>query len=156
MSSGMRSGISSGTVGTQSTFYQNNSILQAITNEETVVNNNVPIQKPGDLRYSRKKTEEYLLNKSHPKGGSKASFFENVLGYRTQDSRAFHKAIVASIIGQSPTSTTKTEFGIKHRYNVTIQGKNQNYVSANVVVVIQKDTHRITYRIITVYPDVKE
>ena len=49
-----------------------------------------------------------------------------------------------------------TSYGIKHTYHTTLIGKDGANISANVVVVVQKDNKRITYKIITVYPDKKE
>ena len=45
-----------------------------------------------------------------------------------------------------------TEF----RFDTKLIGKNGSEISANVVVVIQKDNGRTTYKIVTVYPDKKE
>ena len=42
---------------------------------------NTPVSKTGDVRYSHKKTVDYLLNPNHPQGGSKAKFMKDVLGY---------------------------------------------------------------------------
>lgn len=117
--------------------------------------NNVPIKSSRDVRYSKKKTEGYLLNSNHPKGGSKAKFMKEVLGYSQSDSRVFHKNVVDSITGKVPTKSEITPFGIKHTYNTELKGNNGQYISANVVVVIQKDNGRITYKIVTVYPDKK-
>lgn len=117
--------------------------------------NNVPVNAPKDLRYSKKKTEGYLLNINHPVGGSKAKFMKEVLGYSQDDSKLFHKNIVASLIGKSPTKSETTQFGIKHTYHTKIIGKSGKSVSANVVVIIQKDNGRITHKIITVYPNKK-
>jgi len=157
MSSGASSGISNGTSGAQGNVEQMNSEAAAIQNEQKIsASVNAPIHQPGDLRYSRKKTEGYLLNKNHPKGGSKAKFMEDVLGYSKSDSRSFHKAVTESIIGKTPVKTQQTEYGLKHTFQTSIKGKNGAYTKANVVVVIQKDNHRTTYKIITVYPDRKE
>lgn len=117
--------------------------------------NNFPIKSSRDVRYSKKKTEGYLLNSSHPKGGSKAKFMKEILGYSQSDSRAFHKNVVDSLIGKAPSKSEITPFGIKHTYNTKLKGINSQYISANVVVVIQKDNNRITYKIVTVYPDKK-
>ena len=117
--------------------------------------NNAPVNSPKDVRYSRKKTEGYLLNTNHPKGGSKAKFMKDVLGYSQSDSKTFHKNVVASLIGKTPTKSETTPFGIKHTYNTKITGKDGKSVSANVVVVIQKDNGRITHKRVTVYPDKK-
>lgn len=115
-----------------------------------------PIKKAGDLRYSKKKTETYLLNESHPVGGSKAKFMKEVLGYEKTDSKLFHKNIISAIIGKSPDKSNKTDYGLKHTYNVKLIGKNGKSVNANVVIVIQKDNGRKTYKTVTVYPDKKE
>lgn len=157
MSSGGYSGVTNGTAGAQGSLDQMNAEIQAKENEKNVSSKAAaPIQKAGDLRYSRKKTEGYLLNKNHPQGGSKAKFMEEVLGYSKTDSKRFHKSIVESIIGKTPNKTQQTQFGLKHTYNTIVKGKNGKYTSANVVVVIQKDNNRTTYKIITVYPDRKD
>lgn len=96
-----------------------------------------------------------MLNINHPKGGSKAKFMKDVLGYSSTDSKLFHKNIVKSIIGKSPDISEITPFGIKHTYKTKLIGKKGGSVCANVVVVIQKDNSRITYKIVTVYPDKK-
>ncbi len=157
MSSGGYSGVTNGTSGVQGSLEQMNAELQAKENEKSVsAKATAPIQKAGDLRYSRKKTEGYLLNKDHPQGGPKAKFMEEALGYSKSDSKRFHKSIVESIIGKNPDKTRQTKFGLKHTYNTILKGKNGKHTSANVVVVIQKDNNRTTYKIITVYPDRKD
>lgn len=117
---------------------------------------NVPVKKLGDVRYSQKKTEGYLLNPEHPVGASKAKFMRDVLGYTQGDGKLFHKNVVLSIIGMVPKKTEITQFGVKHTYQVTLRSKANKEVSANVVIVIQKDNKRITYKLVTVYPDKKE
>ena len=117
--------------------------------------NSAPVNSSKDVRYSKKKTEGYLLNPSHPKGGAKAKFMKDVLGYSQSDAKIFHKNVVSSLVGKSPAKSEVTPFGIKHTYKTKITGKDGKSVSANVVVVIQKDNVRITYKIVTVYPDKK-
>ena len=117
---------------------------------------NAPISSLREVRYSKKKTEGYLLNSEHPIGYAKAKYMKDVLGYSKSDSKLFHKNVVTAIVGKIPTKSTETQFGIKHNYNnVQIIGKAGKTVSANVVVVIQKDNGRVTYKIVTVYPDKK-
>ena len=115
-----------------------------------------PVSKAGDVRYSQKKTEGYLLNSSHPQGGPKAKFMKDVLGYGKNDSKIFHKNVVESIKGITPTKTSTTPYGTKHTYNTELIGKNGGKVKANVVVVNQKDNGRVTYKIVTVYPGKKD
>ena len=112
-----------------------------------------PVSRTGNVRYSQKKTEGYLLNTEHPKGGSKAKFMKDVLGYTQSDSKLFHENVTKSILGKTPTKTDTTQYGVKHTYHTTLVGKNGQSVSAWVVVVIQKDHGQVTYKIITVYPD---
>ena len=50
---------------------------------------NIPINLLKDVRYNKKKIEDYLLNINHPKGGSKAKFMKDVLGYSFTDSKFF-------------------------------------------------------------------
>ena len=115
-----------------------------------------PVLRTGDVRYSQKKTESYLLNTEHPKGGSKAKFMKDVLGYTQSDSHIFHKNVVDAITNKTPDKTVNTPYGLRHTYHTELIGKNGNKVKANVVVVIQKDNGRTTYKIVTVYPDKKE
>ena len=115
-----------------------------------------PVTATKDVRYSKKKTEGYLLNPSHPVGGAEARFMKDVLGYSQSDSHLFHKNVAESLVGKTPSKTEKTPYGIKHTYHTKIIGKNGDVVSANVVVVIQKDNRRTTYKLVTVYPDKKE
>ncbi len=115
-----------------------------------------PISKHGDVRYSAKKTQGYLLNTEHPKGGSKARFLRDVLGYTANDSKKFHNVVVGAIINREPTKTIQTQYGLKHTYHTVLIGKDGKSVSANVVAVVQKDNKRMTYKIVTVYPDKKE
>jgi len=115
-----------------------------------------PIKTDKDLRYSKKKTVGYLLNPDHPIGGAKAKFMKEVLGYSQKDAKLFHKNVVSSIKNKSPEKTVKTAFGIKHTYHTKLVSKDGKAVQANVVVVVQKDNGRITYKIVTIYPDKKE
>ena len=117
--------------------------------------NEIPVNSPRDVRYSKRKTEGHLLNPDHPKGSSKAKFMKEVLGYSQSDSKLFHKNVVDSLIGKNPTKSETTPFGTKHTFNTKLIGKDGKSVSANVVVVIQKDNGRITHKIVTVYPDKK-
>lgn len=121
----------------------------------TPILKNIPVKKSGDVRYSKQKTEGYLLNENHPIGGPKAKFMKEVLGYHKSDAKLFHKNIVNAITGVSPSSSVKTPYGEKHTYHVSLIGKDGKSVSAKVVVVIQKDNGRTTHKIVTVYPDKK-
>ena len=62
---------------------------------------------------------------------------------------------LSSLVGKTPVKSEVTQFGTKHTYKTEITEKDGKSVRANVVVVIQKDNGRITYKIVTVYPDKK-
>lgn len=114
-----------------------------------------PITKKGAVRYNAQKIEGYILNDTHPIGAAKARFMKDVLGYTQSDAKLFHQNVVRSIMGQQPVKTETTKFGEKHTYKTKLISKNGSSVTANVVVVIQKDNGRVTYKIVTVYPDKK-
>lgn len=117
---------------------------------------NAPVTSQSSVRYSKKKTEGYLLNTEHPIGAAKAKFMKEVLGYDKSDSHLFHKNVVRSIMGKTPIKTEQTQFGTKHTFKTKLISKNGSSVTVNVIVVIQKDNGRITHKIVTVYPDKKE
>lgn len=117
---------------------------------------NKPVTKRSDVRYNAKKIQGYLLNIEHKQGGSKARFMRDVLGYTAKDSKVFHNNIVDAIINREPSQTVQTPYGLKHTYHTMLISKSGESFCANVVVVIQKDNKRVTYKIVTVYPDKKE
>ena len=121
----------------------------------------IPVTKPEGVlcikvRFNKKKTEGYLLNQDHPTGGSKAKFMREVLGYTKSDSKLFHKNGVSAIQNKTPTNKEITPHGLKYTFHVKLIGKNEKYGSANVVVVVQRDNRRKTYKIVTVIPAKKE
>lgn len=52
-----------------------------------------------------------------------------------------------------PIKSEITQYGIKYTYRIKLRGRNSLSISANIVVVIQKDNKSNIFRIITVYPD---
>jgi hypothetical protein len=108
-----------------------------------------------DVIYDAVKIKDYLLNENHPIGGAKAKFMKEVLGYSTDDAELFHKNVIVAIKDKIPSSSEKTPYGMKYAYHTELVGKAGVKVSTNVIVVIQKDNEKTTYRIITVYPDKK-
>lgn len=102
------------------------------------------------IAYSKSKNENYLLNKNHPVGKSKAKFFSEELGYNKGDGMKLNKAFNNAIVGKKPIKEVVTDFGTKLTFNVKVKGLNGK--SANVTIVIQKDKGKSNYRIITAYP----
>ena len=77
------------------------------------------------------------------------------MGYKQGDGEKLHNAIADAINGKLPNVVTKTNFGVKYTFNIKIRGNDGNYNSANVVVVVQNDKGKVTWRTITLYPGKK-
>jgi len=108
----------------------------------------------GNTQYNGKKMEEYLLNPNHPKGGSKAIFLKDVLGYGSGDGKLLHGRILSAVASAEPTTIVSTEYGVKYHYEIKLPSK-EGGKTANVVVVLQRDNSKDKYRIITLYPGKK-
>ncbi len=97
-----------------------------------------------------------MLNSEHPIGGAKAKFFKETLGYSDGDSEKLHKAICEAVNNKIPNKVEITLYGIKSKFEVKLNGSNEKYGSANVVVVIQSDYGKSEWRIITIIPGEKD
>jgi hypothetical protein len=102
------------------------------------------------------KYEKYLLDLNHKKGGSKAKFLKEVLGYKLGDGEKLHKAILEGIKNKQPDNVENTNYGVKYTFNTSIKGLDGKYEQANVIVVVQNDNGKVTWRIVTLYPGKKE
>lgn len=118
---------------------------------------------PGDIvgtkmqiDYIPDKMDNYLLKLDHPKGGSKAKFLHDVLGYQTGDGRLLYDNIRQAIEGLKPIEIKDTPFGLRYLYDARLPGRNGKSVSAKVVVVLQRDNGKTTWKIITLYPGKKD
>lgn len=109
-----------------------------------------------DYEESKLKYEGYLFKIEHLYCGSKAKFLKDVLGYKTGDGKLLHNAIGEAINGKLPNVVERTKFGLKYTFNTKIKGNDGTYKSANVVVVVQNNNGKTTWRIITLYPDTKD
>ena len=105
---------------------------------------------------SANKYENYLLDKNHKEGGSKAKFLSETLGYNKGDGAKLHKAIGEAIHGKTPDIVTKTNYGTKCIFNTKIKGNDGKYHHANVTVVIQQDNGKTIWRLITITPGKKD
>ena len=105
---------------------------------------------------SQAKIENYLLNLENEKGKSKAKFFIEILGYSKNNPKEFFDNISNALDGKKPTRIENTNYGEVREFHEKIKGLNGKYGYANIVVVVQKDNGKVTYRIITAYPDKKE
>lgn len=104
---------------------------------------------------SADKYDNYLLDVNHKKGGSKAKFLMEVLGYKSGDGEKLHKAILDEIKNKQPDNVENTNYGVKYTFNTSIKGLNGKYEQANVIVVVQNDSGKVTWRIVTLYPGKK-
>lgn len=118
---------------------------------------------PGDIvgtkvqiDYIPDKMDNYLLKLDHPKGGSKAKFLHDVLGYQAGDGRLLYDNIRQAIEGLEPFAVKDTPYGLRHLYEIRIPARKEKGLSAKVVVVLQKDIGKTTWRIITLYPGKKD
>ena len=67
-----------------------------------------------------------------------------------------HNARGEAINGTKPVSTEKTPYGIKAEFHTTIKGKDGTFHDAKVVVIVQNDNGKTTWRLITLYPGKKD
>lgn len=104
---------------------------------------------------SKIKIETYLLNKDHSKGGSKAKFFIDCLGYSKENPMQFFNAICLAIDGKIPIKERDTMHGHVLEFHEKIKSISEKYYEANIIISIQKDCGKLSYRIITIYPDKK-
>lgn len=104
---------------------------------------------------SKIKIENYLLNKNHPVGGSKAKIFIDYLGYSQDDPKQFFNAIYLAIDGKIPTKERDTTHGYVLEFHEKIKSISGKYYEANIVVSIKKNHGELIYRIITIYHDKK-
>lgn len=77
------------------------------------------------------------------------------MGYNEGDSMKLHNAISETINGKTPDKVTKTQHGIKCNFYTKIKGNNRKYHHANIIVIIQKDNGKATWRLITLTPGKK-
>ncbi len=109
-----------------------------------------------DYKESEPKYDGYLLKSDHVDGSSKAKFLKDVLGYETGDGQKLHNAIGRAIDGKIPTKVKNTNFGTKYNFDIKLKGKDNNFHSANVIVVVQNDNGKTSWRLITLIPGKKD
>ncbi|MEZ2436228.1 DUF6883 domain-containing protein, partial [Raoultella planticola] len=68
------------------------------------------------------KLANYLLDKQHPVGGSKAEWFDSALGFNKTNSSELSKQIIFD--PAKAVKTTETQFGTKYDQVIPITGTN--------------------------------
>lgn len=109
-----------------------------------------------DYDDSKSKIETYLLNINHSVGGPKANFFINTLGYNKENPKEFFNSIKEVIANKTPTKITITQYGLKYEFHEKMRGVNGKEITARVIVIVQKNNGKATFRIISAFPDKKE
>ena len=61
-----------------------------------------------------------------------------------------------AINNKYPDEIENTKFGTKYTFRIEIKGKNGRYEFAIVIIVVQNDNGKTTWRIITLYPGKKD
>jgi RHS repeat-associated protein len=94
-----------------------------------------------------KKLDEYLLNKSHPTGGTKANWFEKALGFTKENMQDLAKQIKFEATTAVETQTTK--YGTKYNQVIPITGANGKTIDVTFAWIKNKDN---VVRLITAIP----
>jgi len=97
------------------------------------------------------KVRDYLLNLSHPDGGSKAVWFYS-LGYTHEDWRLLAADLLAIANGCDHFDTESTSFGVKYKASGTVGRPNHRPGFVLTVWVVEDDDPP---RLVTAYPDSK-
>jgi len=105
---------------------------------------------------SKEKIVTYVLNIDHFVGGPKAKFFIKILGFSPTKPEQFYNSIKEAINEKIPIKISNTEFGLKYKFHEKVNGVNGISITANVIIIIQRDNEKITFRLISAYPGKKE
>ena len=97
-----------------------------------------------------KKLETYLLDKSHPVGGSKANWFDEALGFNKSNMGDLSKQIVFD--PKVATQTAITEYGTKFNQVIKITGANGKVIDVTFAWIENKDG---IVRLVTAIPTKK-
>lgn len=97
-----------------------------------------------------KKLESYLLDKTHPTGGSKATWFEEALGFNKSNMSDLSKQIVFD--PNTATQTAITEYGTKFNQIIKITGVNGKAIDVTFAWIKNEDG---IIRLVTAIPTKK-
>ncbi len=95
------------------------------------------------------KITEYLLNLAHPKGGSKAKFFQN-RGFTVEEWEGFHDALVVQAKSNPVVKVTPNEFGT--RYVVECNCPTPDKLNPCIRTVWELKENETKPRLITAHP----
>lgn len=99
----------------------------------------------------REKFVNYSLDYSNPNAKGKAEAYEKGLGYTTKNADSLISQIHSAVTkGKSrPYEVSKSEYGIKYKYRISVKGPNGK--TKNVIAVYQIDNGSTKPRLITNY-----
>ena len=148
---GSSSGISKGVApGSQSSVDQLNAEMQAKANENsiseshTMPNHSVAIT-------PKEKFVNYSLDYDNPKAKGKAEAYEKGLGYTKKNASGLINQIHSAVTSSTahPYEVSKTEYGVKYKFRISITGPNGK--TKKVIAVYQIDNGNDVPRLITNY-----
>lgn len=128
-------------------------VLELLTSAENVPDLEIKVPKVEDIRtfiMDEQKFVEYLLDKKHPHGGSKAKFFNGHLRIYKNDWRFLSAQFYYGIKRSPQRKVGKIDrYGVRYEITIPIIGKNRKVKSVRVCWIIQND--RI--KMVTAIPD---
>ncbi len=112
-----------------------------------VVDEGVDVIDNLDTDWTNKKLNEYLLNKDHPVGGSKAKWFDEALGFDKSNVDQLSNQIIFDEKNAIPT--VQTEYGQKYNQVISITGANGREIDVTFAWIKHNDG---TIKLITAIP----
>lgn len=99
----------------------------------------------------REKFVNYSLDYSNPNAKGKAEAYEKGLGYTSQNADSLISQIHSAVTEGKlrPYEASKSEYGIKYKYRISVKGPNGK--TKNVIAVYQIDNGSTKPRLITNY-----
>jgi hypothetical protein len=99
------------------------------------------------------KLSDYLLNPSHPVGGSKARWFI-ALGYHPESPDQLAADLVEVLRGSADITETTTPYGVKYAVRGRLKAPNGNIPEVVTVWIVETDAAEP--RLVTAYPDARD
>ncbi len=109
------------------------------------------IPNPDQARVERTKILEYLLNREHPDGQSKARFFEQC-GFRRSQWRRLAEALQNQARRSEVTAVRESPHGTRYVVEGPIDTPTGNRPEVRTVWIIEQDQSEPGSRLVTAYP----
>lgn len=92
-----------------------------------------------DVRVEQAKLTQYALDPDHPKGGSKAAFFNKVLGITARDWRYLAGELVAALQTAKAQRIRLTSHGLQYHVDITVKGLNGKEARVRTAWIVEGD-----------------